>query len=84
MDEFFEILAWAQLGLHKKPVAILNINGFFDKLLEYIDFAISEGFIKTQCRQQILLIDHTIEGLFEKIETYQPLDVKKWVTKQQV
>lgn len=84
MDEFFEILAWAQLGLHKKPVGILNTNGFFDKLLEYIDFAIQEGFIKTQCRQQLILIDATIEGLIEKMQDYKASDVKKWVTKQQV
>ena len=84
MDEFFEILAWAQLGLHKKPIGILNTNGFFDKLLEYIDFAIQEGFVKTQCRHELILIDTTIEGLLQKMGDYQPADVKKWITKQQL
>lgn len=83
MDEFFEILAWAQLGLHKKPVALLNVNGFFDKLLDYLDFAIAEGFVKTQCRQ-ILLVDDKIESLFEKIESYQTTKTKQWLTKEQI
>ncbi|TAH22473.1 MAG: TIGR00730 family Rossman fold protein [Cytophagales bacterium] len=83
MDEFFEILAWAQLGLHKKPVALLNVNGFFDKLLDYMDFVISEGFIKPQCKQ-MLIIDNTIEGLFEKMQNHQPSNMKQWLTKAQV
>lgn len=83
MDEFFEILAWAQLGLHKKPVALLNVNGFFDKLLDYLDFAIAEGFVKTQCRQ-ILLVDDKIESLFEKIQNYQTVNTKQWLTKEQI
>lgn len=83
MDEFFEILTWAQLGLHKKPVALLNVNGFFDKLLDYLDFAIAEGFVKTQCRQ-ILLVDDKIESLFEKIESYQTTKTKQWLTKEQI
>jgi uncharacterized protein (TIGR00730 family) len=83
MDEFFEILTWAQLGLHKKPVALLNINGFFDKLLDYLDFAIAEGFVKTQCRQ-ILLVDDKIESLFEKMQNYQTTNTKQWLTKEQI
>ncbi len=84
MDEFFEILAWAQLGLHNKPVALLNTNGFFDKLLDYIDFATQEGFIKPQCKQQIILVDDKIDSLFEKMQNYQPTNMKKWLTKAQV
>jgi uncharacterized protein (TIGR00730 family) len=84
MDEFFEILAWAQLGLHNKPVALLNVNGFFDKLLAYIDFATQEGFIKSQCKEQVILIDDKIENLFEKMQNYKPTSMKKWLTKAQV
>ncbi len=83
MDEFFEILAWAQLGLHKKPIALLNVNGFFDKLIDYLDFAIAEGFIKPQTKQ-ILLIDNSIEILFEKIQNYQTVNTKQWLTKEQI
>jgi len=83
MDEFFEILAWAQLGLHKKPVALLNVNGFFDKLLDYMDFVIAEGFIKPQCKE-MLIIDNTIKGLFEKMQNHQPTNMKQWLTKAQI
>ncbi|MFN4259319.1 MAG: TIGR00730 family Rossman fold protein [Gemmataceae bacterium] len=52
-DEWFEILTWAQLGLHHKPIGLLNIRGFFDPLLGWIDHALAEGFIKPKHRQLI-------------------------------
>ena len=50
-DELFEILTWAQLGLHAKPVAILNIDGFFQALLAWLDHAVAEGFLKPKHRR---------------------------------
>jgi uncharacterized protein (TIGR00730 family) len=50
LDELFEIMTWKQLGIHAKPIAILNINGYFDHLLSFIDHAIEKGLIKTQDR----------------------------------
>ncbi|MCJ7448061.1 MAG: LOG family protein [Bacteroidales bacterium] len=44
MEEFFEMLTWGQLGLHKKPVAILNINGYFDSLIAFIQTMVDSGF----------------------------------------
>lgn len=46
LDELFEILTWRQLGLHAKPIAILNINGYYDELLKFLDHAVSQGLIK--------------------------------------
>jgi uncharacterized protein (TIGR00730 family) len=46
LDELFEILTWAQLGLHAKPVAILNLEGFFDPLLTYLQAAVAAGFVR--------------------------------------
>ncbi|MCU0389558.1 MAG: TIGR00730 family Rossman fold protein [Thermoflexibacter sp.] len=83
MDEFFEILTWAQLGLHSKPIGLLNTNGFFDKLLAYIDFSVEEGFIKPQSRQMIL-VDDNPEMLLDKMDKYEGGQVKKWLTKQQL
>src|SRR5262245_57910496 len=54
LEEVLEIITWAQLGIHKKPVGILNVNGYFDPLLQLIDQAIGSGFIKSKHRQLIV------------------------------
>ncbi len=51
MDEMFEILTWRQLGLHSKPVAILNINGYYDHLLKFLDQAVASNLVKPQDRE---------------------------------
>lgn len=51
LDEFFEILTWKQLGLHSKPIAILNINGYFDHLLKFFEEAIEKGLIRPENRE---------------------------------
>lgn len=51
LDELFEILTWRQLGLHAKPIAILNINGYYDHLLQFLDHAVSQGLIKEADRK---------------------------------
>src|SRR5207244_10704124 len=53
-DEFFEIMTWAQLGLHSKPIGILNVDGYFDLLLKWLDRAVDEGFLKATPRQWVL------------------------------
>jgi uncharacterized protein (TIGR00730 family) len=66
-DELFEILTWAQLGIHAKPIALLNTAGFFDPLLAWIDHTIREGFVKERYRGLIRLADNPhelLEGLF--------------------
>lgn len=52
-DEFFEVLTWAQLGIHSKPIGLLNTAGFFDPLLAWLDRAIADGFIRPHDRQLI-------------------------------
>lgn len=51
LDELFEILTWRQLGFHNKPIALMNINGYFDHLQKFLDHAVSEGLIKIQDRK---------------------------------
>ncbi|MEE3290760.1 MAG: TIGR00730 family Rossman fold protein [Pseudomonadota bacterium] len=78
LEELFEILTWAQLGLHKNPVGILNVNGFYDKMLGYLDHAVAEKFIRLQHREMIL-VDADIESMFEKFSQYEPPIGQKWV-----
>jgi len=81
MEEFFELLTWGQLGLHKKPVAILNINGFYNGLITLIDNMVTQGFLK-QFNRDMLLVDDNIEKLFVKMESYTPPHVNKWISKE--
>lgn len=54
LDELFEVLTWAQLGLHHKPVGLLNVAGYFDPLLSFIQHAVREGFVQTQSAGLVL------------------------------
>jgi uncharacterized protein (TIGR00730 family) len=51
MDELFEILTWRQLGFHGKPVALMNINGYFDHLLKFLDHSVDQGLVKAHDRK---------------------------------
>jgi uncharacterized protein (TIGR00730 family) len=53
LDELFEIVTWRQLGLHGKPIAIMNINGYYDSLLKFLDHAVKQGLIKQKDRDII-------------------------------
>lgn len=79
IEEFFEVLTWGQLGIHQKPCGILNINGYFNKLIEFLDHTVSEQFIDEEHRSMIL-IDEMPEGLLQQFETYKPptIDKAKW------
>jgi uncharacterized protein (TIGR00730 family) len=81
LEEFFEMLTWGQLGLHQKPMAILNINGFYNLLIQLVQNMVDNGFLK-EINQQMLLSDDNIDTLLEKMKNYQPPPVAKWITKE--
>jgi uncharacterized protein (TIGR00730 family) len=83
LEEFFEMLTWGQLGLHKKPIAILNINGFYDPLVILVQTMVDKGFLK-QVNQQMLLVSGDIDTLFEKMKNYTAPSVGKWISKETV
>ncbi|MFT7308423.1 MAG: hypothetical protein ACI964_001004 [Spirosomataceae bacterium] len=83
MDEVLEILTWAQLGLHKKPIGLLNVNGYYDFLLKQLDVMVEEGFLKAQNRN-LLIVSDDIDELLEKMENYQPVHHDKWLNREQV
>jgi uncharacterized protein (TIGR00730 family) len=66
-DELFEILTWAQLKLHAKPVGLLDTAGFFGPLLAWIDHTVREGFLKAKYRE-MLIVEREIENLLDRIE----------------
>lgn len=83
LDELFEMLTWGQLGLHKKPIAILNVDGYFDALIVFIQTMVKKGLLK-EVNQQMLLVSDSIDDLFDKMENYVPPTVGKWIDKKDI
>jgi len=78
IEELFEILAWAQLGLHKKPIAVFNVNGFYDSLIALVQTMTHRGFLK-QIHQDMILVDSNAHKLLEKMKNYTPPIAEKWI-----
>jgi uncharacterized protein (TIGR00730 family) len=78
LEELFEIWTWGQLGHHKKPVGILNVEGFFDKLLAFIDHQCAERFMRAEHRD-MLLADSDAGRLLDRFERYEAPVVGKWI-----
>ncbi len=68
LEELFEMITWSQLRLHTKPVGILNVSGFFDRLVEFLDEAVETGFIKPEHRR-LLQVDADIDRLLDVMVT---------------
>jgi len=71
LEEFAEVLTWAQLGIHRKPCGVLNVCHYYDSLIGFIDHAVDRQFISPAHREMLLVADSAAE-LLEKLETYQP------------
>lgn len=77
LDEFFEILTWSQIGIHEKPCAILNVAGYFDNVITFMDAAVDQGFVLPQHREMILISDDA-ETLVLKMLSYRHSAFSKW------
>jgi predicted Rossmann-fold nucleotide-binding protein len=66
MDEMFEVLTWSQLGLHRKPCALLDVDGYYAPLVTFLDHAAREGLLKPEHRA-MLLVEHDPEVLLERM-----------------
>ncbi|MFD1150269.1 LOG family protein [Saccharothrix hoggarensis] len=71
LEEFFEVWTWAQLGLHAKPVALLDVDGYFTHLLRMVDHMVEEGFLKPPYRD-MLLVDDDLGRLLDRCRAYRP------------
>ena len=78
LEELIEIVTWAQLRFHEKPCGILNVSGYFDHLLSYLDHAEAEGFLRAENRR-MLLVDAKAEGLLRQLKDYTAPRVDKWI-----
>ncbi|KAM3368790.1 hypothetical protein ACQJBY_016986 [Aegilops geniculata] len=88
LEELLEVITWAQLGIHDKPVGLLNVDGYYNALLCFIDNAVDEGFIKPTARH-IIVLAPTPKELLDKLEEYSPRHEEvvprtKWETTEQL
>jgi len=78
-EEFFEVVTWAQLGMHRKPCCLLNVEGYYDPMLAMIDRANEDKFLRPQHRK-LVLVGKSIEDLLEQMNRYTaPQSIDKWI-----
>jgi len=81
LEEFFEVWTWGQLGLHQKPYGILNVDGYFDPLLAFLDHAVSERFVRPEHRD-LLIVDDDPERLLVRLDAHEPAQLPKWIDRR--
>jgi uncharacterized protein (TIGR00730 family) len=82
LEEFCEVATWTQLGFHKKACGLLNIDGFYDGLLSFLDYATKEKFIRSEHRSIILAEGNSVE-LIEKLSQFEVPTAHKWIDRDQ-
>lgn len=82
LEELFEMLTWAQLSLHEKPIGILNIDGFYDELVAMIDKMVQKGFLRQEYKEMII-VSTDIEQLIHAMQHYQ-VPAEKWAMLKKV
>ena len=76
-EEFFEALAWNQLGIYSKPIVLYNVDDYYSKLFEFTQFSVQEGFLPETTHEE-LFISKSLEEIFEFIESFQIRDTEDW------
>jgi len=81
LEEFFEVWTWAQLGMHAKPCGLLNIAGYFDPLLAFMDHMIDEGFVRPEYRPMLTVAASAAE-LLTRMADYRAPAIEKWAARR--
>jgi uncharacterized protein (TIGR00730 family) len=81
-EEFLEIVTWAQIGIHQKPCALLNVKRYYDPLLALIEHAVAERFVRPEHRR-LILADTDPERLLDAMQRYRPPVIDKWMDREQ-
>jgi uncharacterized protein (TIGR00730 family) len=83
LDELFEVLTWSQIGLHRKPAAILNTNGYYDDLLDWVDRAYADHYIYEE-HLALFVVDSKPAGLLERLAKFQfPDKIDRWLVREE-
>ena len=82
MEEFFEVWTWGQLGLHAKPLGLLNVGGYFDPLIRFLDHMVSEGFLRPEQRAAVM-VDEDVRSLLDRIAAACPAPAERWIRRDE-
>lgn len=82
LEELCEILTWAQLGIHRKAVGLLDVEGYFQPLLRFLDHIVYERFMRPEHRAMVL-VEEEPEQLLETVQRYRPAEQKKWLDQEE-
>ena len=78
LEEIFEVLTLAQLGMHEKPCGLLNVCGYYGALLRFLDHSVNERFIQ-ELHREMIVVEESPQALLDRFDHYQPARVSKWV-----
>lgn len=78
LDEFCEIATWLQLGIHKKPCGLLNVAGYFDHFVAFLDRAVAQGFLKQEFRDPLIVANHP-KSMLDRLARWTPPTTMRWV-----
>lgn len=81
LEEMFEVLTWAQLEIHSKPCGLLNVEGYYDDLYDFLQNAVKERFLLPE-HAGMLILDEDFESLLAKMMTFTPIQIEKWVDRK--
>jgi uncharacterized protein (TIGR00730 family) len=80
LEELFEVVTWAQLNYHRKPVGLLNVAGFYDSLIQFVQHAVDEGFVREELRH-LITVGSTAQGLLDRLEEATVPALESWLLK---
>jgi uncharacterized protein (TIGR00730 family) len=83
LEELVEVYTWSQLGLHRKPLGLLNVSGYYDGLAAFLDHAVREQFLRPEHRA-VLVVESEPEALLERLEQAEPPRLVKWLNPSRV
>jgi uncharacterized protein (TIGR00730 family) len=78
LEELFEVYTWAQLGIHAKPLGLLDVVGYYQPLVAFLDHAVQERFLRRKTRT-LLAVSDDLDDLIAAFETWEPVSVHKWI-----
>lgn len=78
LEEFFEAWTWAQLGIHNKPIGILNVDGYYDRLIDFINISVEQEFVYKN-NLDMIVIDKDAKSLIGKMKDFKPVKVRRWM-----
>ncbi len=82
LEEFAEVLTWAQLGIHHKPCGLLDVGGYYRPLIAFFDHAVAERFVRPQHREMVL-VEEEPEALLDRLGRYRPPHLRKWIDERE-